>query len=153
MSLIEILALLLLLLSAGMVAAAFLQRNSVEDRRGRELRCLALASELAHARETRARMEAFQDQVANTLDQSGRAARATHRAITNIPFDILEQIPATREGARHVRRLHDVAADSVYAGLSLYARWRGQRRRAPLDAPESPAPDLLPPASKSEPTD
>ncbi len=117
-------------LTAGAVSVALTMRLLAQHARLRDdhARVIALASELAHVRSSQARLDAIQDQLADSIDASSQAVRSTHRAISDIPFAILEQIPATRAGARQVRRVHDLATDGIYAGLSLYARWRKKRR-------------------------
>nr|MBV6628781.1 hypothetical protein [Oceanococcus sp. HetDA_MAG_MS8] len=130
MPLIEILATALLLLASAVVLSlvwAHTQARELHEHQQRRVN--AFLSELAYARASQDRLDQFQDQVAASLDQGGRAARATHFALASIPFDILEQIPATRRTAQEMRRLHDLASDGVYAGLSLYAKWRRSRTR------------------------
>lgn len=99
--------------------------------RMQEVRVVAFTSELGHARVARERLESMRDDLVDSLDASSRAARATHQAIADIPFSILERIPATRDGARQVRRIHDLASDGVYAGIGQLAAWQRRRRRKP----------------------
>ena len=98
--------------------------------RNRERRVVAFASELGHARQARERMDSLQSNMAGALDASSMAVRDTHRAIADIPFSILERIPATRDGARQIRRIHDLASDGIYAGISLLAQWQKRRKNA-----------------------
>lgn len=136
--------LLSLLLSVGGLALlggwghVYLQRQKL---RAQEVRALAFASELGHTREARERLRAVQDELADSLDVSTRATRATHKAIADIPFSILERIPATRDTARQVRRIHDLTSEGVYAGISLLTQWqqagrlrRGKAAPTPTDA-------------------
>lgn len=140
-----VMLLLTLLLSAGGIAllGAWGHVHGLRQKlRAREVRALAFASELGHTREARERLRAVQDELVDTLNASTRATRATHKAIADIPFSILERIPATRDTARQVRRLHDLTSEGVYAGISLLAQWQQARRlrrgeAAPANPPQN----------------
>jgi hypothetical protein len=154
MPLIEtLLVALMILASAVVLALVWTHTLAREQHEHDQRRVNAFLSELAYARAGQERMDQFQDQVAASLDQGGRAARATHFALASIPFDILEQIPATRRTAQEMRRLHDLASDGVYAGLSLYAKWRRSRarERALREQPSANPSKLAPHPSKALP--
>lgn len=149
MPLIETLAAVLLMLgSAVVLALVWAHTQAREQHEHDQRRVNAFLSELAYARAGQERLDQFQDQVAATLDTGGRAARATHFALASIPFDILEQIPATRRTAQEMRRLHDLASDGVYAGLSLYAKWRRSRARERTLRAGASASSSMPPSAK-----
>lgn len=113
---------------AALVAGQHARQRRLQLRNA-ERRVVAFASELGHARAAQVRLDSLRDQMSDTLDASSRAVRETHRAIADIPFNILESIPATRDGARQLRRIHDLASDGIYTGISLLARWQRSRRR------------------------
>ncbi len=129
-----LIAILLLLSGPAMLWAAYTARMRRLQLRNDERRVVAFASELGHARDAQVRLEYLQDQMVDTLDASSRAIRNTHQAIADIPFSILESIPATSAGARQVRRLHDLASDGIYSGISMLARWQKSRRKRSGDA-------------------
>lgn len=66
--------------------------------------------------------------------------RATHQGIAAIPFGILEQIPATAEGAKAVREIHDEISRSVYQAISGTTRGIAGLVRGGLAGPARPRP-------------
>lgn len=118
---------LLILGTMACVPAAVAAHSRRLRLRGKEQRVVAFASELGHARQARDRLDNLQRQMADSLDSTSSKIRDTHRAISDIPFNILEQIPVTRDGAKQIRRIHDLASDGVYAGISMLARWQKRR--------------------------
>jgi len=123
------LGILLLLTGPAALLASQWVRQQRLGLRNAERRVVAFASELGHARAAQVRLDSLRDQMSETLDASSRAVRETHRAIADIPFSILESIPATRGGARQLRRIHDLASDGIYTGISLLARWQRSRKK------------------------
>lgn len=119
------------LATAGVISTLPILQARRRTLRSKEQRVVAFTSELGHARQARERLSELQRSMADSLDSSSSKIRDTHRAISDIPFDILEQIPLTRDGARQARRIHDLASDGVYAGISMLARW--QKRRIDRD--------------------
>ncbi|MGH8461143.1 MAG: hypothetical protein ACRESS_06015 [Stenotrophobium sp.] len=120
----------LLLLALGVLARAALRVPSVarlQDRlhiRSEEIR------RVAEAREQLAAAQA----VAEGAVHGGTATvRAIHKGIASIPFTILENIPATRDTTRQVRRIHDAISDGVYAGISIGNKLIGHAARSAIN--------------------
>lgn len=124
-----ILGFLLLISGPATIYGAYQMRWRRLNLRNAERRVVAFASELGHARTAQDRLDMLRNQMADTLDASSRAVRDTHRAIADIPFSILESIPLTSSGARQMRRIHDLASDGIYTGISMLARWQKIRRK------------------------
>ena len=94
-----------------------------------------------------AALEALRDtsQLAEHAIATGTAVvKEVHKGIADIPFSVLEAIPATREPAKLIRGLHDSISEGVYgaiAGLNK-AVGRELRKSVPLtdaSAPQAPA--------------
>jgi hypothetical protein len=125
--------------------------------RRRELRHRAWAAERARFLAMRT---SIADRALSTTDavQLGSSVtRVGHQAIAGIPFGILSAIPATREGSKRVKDLHDGIADAVYGGIAGVSEGLGElsRRRltgasaTPPDADESDPPGpSTPPAGR-----
>ncbi|MGI5125778.1 hypothetical protein ACQEVB_03070 [Pseudonocardia sp. CA-107938] len=98
-------------------------------------RCAAAPERLEHLRERAvhaAEAEAqLAEELAAVLDVGTTGVRDVHRAISDIPFDILGSFGATRESSERVREVHDRTADGVYdaisavnkAATSVYRAW------------------------------
>jgi len=74
------------------------------------------------------------------LTRPAEITRATHQGIAAIPFGILEQIPATAEGARAVREIHDEISRGVYQAISGTTRGLAGLVRGGLAGPARPRP-------------
>ena len=91
-----------------------------------------LRERAAHAAEAEERMA---EELAAVLDVGTSSVRDVPRAISDIPFDILGSIGATRESSERVREVHDRTADGVYdaiaavnqAATSVYRAWIKRR--------------------------
>jgi hypothetical protein len=121
-------------------AAALLVVRDVDARLAAVLeRCAAAPARLdqlreraAHAAEAEERMA---EELAAVLDVGTSGVRDVHRAISDVPFDILGSFGATRESAERVREVHDRTADGVYdaitavnkAATSVYRAWVRRR--------------------------
>jgi hypothetical protein len=102
-------------------------------------RCAAAPARLEYLRERAAHTaeaeERMAEELAEVLDAGTSGVRDVHRAIADIPFDILGSIGATRESAERVRDVHDRTADGVYdaisavnkAATSAYKAWIRRR--------------------------
>ncbi|MCE5289867.1 MAG: hypothetical protein LLG14_11570 [Nocardiaceae bacterium] len=69
-----------------------------------------------------------------SVEVTNSIVQQAHHAIANIPFGILEAIPATAPVTRVVHEIHDTIADGVYgtiSGVSRALRGAPRRRRAP----------------------
>lgn len=85
--------------------------------------------ELAQLLETHQQLAEFQN-ITETVVHSGTATvRSIHKEIANIPFEILDNIPVTRDTSRVVKGVHDVTADGVYASISLLNKQLGRKLR------------------------
>lgn len=120
--------------------AALLVVRDVETQLAAVLeRCAAAPARLADLRERAAHAaeaeERMAEELAAVLDVGTSGVRDVHRAISDIPFDILGSIGATRESAERVRDVHDRTADGVYdainavnkAATSAYKAWIRRR--------------------------
>jgi hypothetical protein len=107
--------------------AALLAVREVDGRLAAVLeRCAAAPARLdrlreraAHAAEAEERMA---EELAAVLDVGTSGVRDVHRAISDVPFDILGSFSATRDPAERVREVHDLAADGVYGAISAVNR-------------------------------
>lgn len=107
-----------LLLGLTLVLAAPLRRRLDETAR-LQYRVRVRGEELQLVRELRGQIAAGQALAENVVEGGTATVRSVHKSIANIPFTILEGIPATRDTTRVVRRIHDVVADGVYGGISI----------------------------------
>lgn len=60
--------------------------------------------------------------------------RAMHKSIANIPFSVLEAIPATRDTTKLVRGVHDLISDGVYSAVSAGNQLAGSATRRGLQS-------------------
>lgn len=74
------------------------------------------------------------------VDVGVAGAKGVHQAIASIPFGILENIPATRAGAKAVRGVHDAIAGGIYGALSAVNKEVSNRLQRPGQAANPPAP-------------
>lgn len=117
--------------------------------RGRTARrqLLALEESLRHAeaagKEQAARIAALESlrdtqQLSEHAIATGTAlVREVHKGIADIPFSVLEAIPATRGSAKALRGLHDSISEGVYGALAGLNKAVGRelRKAVPLDEP------------------
>lgn len=134
-------AILLLATTVGVVALAVLvPRRERSWRRMRQfgVRHAALTAERARLGRSRAEIVEASDGAGRAVVLPTEVTRFTHASIAAIPFTILEQIPATADTSRLVRRIHDDISRTVYDTISgtargvsgvLGSRWHGRRRR------------------------
>jgi len=74
----------------------------------------------------------------SVIDGGTAATRRVHQEIANIPFDVLESIPATRDTAKLVRGVHDLTSDGVYGTISLVNKLFGEGSRAGIRRGDKP---------------
>lgn len=104
--------------------------------------------ELAQLMETHQQLANLQS-VTETVVHTGTATvRSIHKEIANIPFEILENISATRDTTRMVKGVHDLTADGVYASITLLNRQLGKRLRKQMKL----HPPLVPRIEKHDPS-
>ncbi|MES2885275.1 MAG: hypothetical protein V4709_10750 [Pseudomonadota bacterium] len=132
----------LLLLAAALVGLA-LWRGRKAARQIKTLETDLHRAEIA-GREQAARiaaLEALRDssQLAEHAIATGTAVvKEVHKGIADIPFSVLEAIPATAKSAKLLRGLHDSISDGVYGALGNLNKAVGRelRKSVPLaDAP------------------
>lgn len=85
--------------------------------------------ELAQLMETHDQLHELQNLTESAVQSGTATIRSLHREIANIPFEILESLPATREGSRIVRGVHDLTADGVYDSITRINKRMGERLR------------------------
>jgi len=113
-----------------------------------------------------AALEALRDQqlrAEHALASSAAVVKEVHKGIADIPFSVLEAIPAARTPARALRGLHDAISDGVYGALGNLNKAVGRELRKaatlsdqpPLpDAPREPeSTSILPDTPEAEPPD
>lgn len=97
-----------------------------------------------------AALESLRDssQLAEHAIATGTAVvKEMHKGIADIPFSVLEAIPATARQAKLLRGLHDSISDGVYGALGNLNKAVGRelRKSVPLgDAPAAETPALPP---------
>ena len=151
----ELLA-VLLFISGGLLLWSVLRARRLSAR----LRALDTQLQRAEAlgQEQAARLAALEtlrdsQQLAEHAVATGTAVvKEVHKGIANIPFSVLEAIPATRAPAMALRGLHDSISDGVYGALAGLNKAVGRelRKGVPLvdvpashtAAPEEPAASL-----------
>ena len=111
-------------------------------------RLAALDEALRHAeaagREQASRMaalEALRDtqQLTEHAIATGTAVvREVHKGIADIPFSVLESIPAARTSAKALRGLHDAISDGVYGALGNLNKAVGRELRKGVPLQEAP---------------
>lgn len=129
-------------------------------------RLAALDEALRHAeaagREQASRiaaLEALRDtqQLTEHAIATGTAVvREVHKGIADIPFSVLEAIPAARTSAKALRGLHDAISDGVYGALGNLNKAVGRELRKGVPLAEAPPaaepaaePDPVPPADST----
>jgi hypothetical protein len=102
-------------------------------------RCAAAPARLEYLRERATHAveaeERMAEELAAVLDVGTSSVRDVHRAISDVPFDILGSFSATRDSSEAVREVHDRTADGVYdaitavnkAATSVYRAWIRRR--------------------------
>ena len=124
--------------------------------RRRELRHRAWAAERARFLAMRTSIADRALSTTEAVQLGSSVTRVGHQAIAGIPFGILSAIPATREGSKRVKDLHDGIADAVYGGIAGVSEGLGELSRrltgagaTPPDADESDPPGpSTPPAGR-----
>ena len=129
----------IILLAALAVATGLsLHRGMLEA--GRRLqRSRVRIDELRLAAALRAQMAAAQALTEGAVQGGTATVRAIHKGIAAIPFTILENIPATRDTTRQVRRIHDAISEGVYSGIAIGNKLLGHAARSAIRPPASSA--------------
>ncbi len=96
--------------------------------------------ELAQLLETHQQLAEIQNLTETAVHTGTATVRSIHREIANIPFDILDSIPATRDTTRVVKGVHDLTADGVYASITALNKQLGKRLRKHLKVPDKGEP-------------
>ncbi len=96
------------------------------------------------------------------MDAGVSSIKTAHHSISDIPFNILDNIPATRAGSKAVRGVHNAIAGGIYDALSAVNRGVGERLQKkagaaatlpPASSGKPPAPATAPPAPGKPRTD
>ncbi|HET7689357.1 MAG TPA: hypothetical protein VFK41_03195 [Nocardioidaceae bacterium] len=151
-------ALLAVALSALLLRVAFASLQRAEARllevRRRELRHRAWVDERHRLIAARRVIAEATSTTAGAVQLGTELTQAGHQAVAGVPFGIFEALPATREGSRKVRGVHDDIASAVYGGISAategFARLSRRRltgqdvRPRDEDGSDPPAPPTRP---------
>lgn len=130
-------------LGLGMWVAALLLVRALEAE---------LTAMTAHSAAYHDRVDALRAKIAAVDDEEARMAeeleellgagtsgvRDVHRAISDIPFDLLDTLPATRVASGRVRDVHDRTTDGVYDALSVVNKAAGGIYKAWLRRRDQP---------------
>lgn len=65
----------------------------------------------------RKRLHSAQRFTEGAVEGTTRTVEDIHRTIASVPFEVLDQIPATRDTAHIVREVHDLTSSSVYGSI------------------------------------
>lgn len=126
---------LLILLPAATAGVALLLwklRLRLHDVRMSVLRETTLREEIRIYETSRAELIAAQKVAEKSVDVGTDTVRLAHNLIAAIPFTVLENIPATREGAKAARKAHDRIAGNVYDSLTIANKLIGHGLRQTL---------------------
>ena len=77
--------------------------------------------------------------------------KEVHKGIADIPFSVLEAIPATRAPAKVLRGLHDSISDGVYGALGNLNKAVGRELRKSVPLADLPPAAALPDAQAEQP--
>lgn len=88
--------------------------------------------ELVQLLDSHTQLADVQDKTEHLIHSGTQTIRSIHREIANIPFEILNNLPATRDPSRVVRDVHDLTSDSVYSSITTLNRLMGKRLRRQL---------------------
>lgn len=127
--------LLSLLLTTGVYAMLWRRMASLART---QYRLHRRSEELRRVAEARAQLAAAQAATEFAVQGGTATVRAIHQGIAAIPFSILENIPATRDTTRQVRRIHDAIAEGVYSGITIGNKLLGHAARSAIKSPETP---------------
>lgn len=121
------LAVLALLGLVAMIAAIGTLLGVGEKVSGLVARCAAIRELLAREPEVPEvdEIDAVQEFATEAVEAGTSGVREVHRAISDIPFDVLDAIPTTRAAAQAVRQAHDGVTDGVYDAISEANRVAG----------------------------
>ena len=93
--------------------------------------------ELAQLIDTHNQLADIQDKTETLIDSGTSTLRSIHHEIANIPFEILESLPATRDTTKVVKGVHDITSDTVYASISTLNKAVGRKLRDRLKLQEN----------------
>ncbi|MGB1581542.1 MAG: hypothetical protein ACPHER_08540 [Nevskiales bacterium] len=116
---------------------------------GRQIhRCAVHQRELLQVVENHRLLQQVQQVSESLVDEGTALVRTIHKEIANIPFEILESIPSTRDTSRVVRGVHDVTSSSIYAGIATANKMLGRSLRKKMRVSDleeiAPEKEILP---------
>lgn len=109
-------------------------------------RCAVHQRELLRVIDNHRMLAGVQEFTETVVDGSTATIRSVHHEIANIPFDILEAIPATRDTTKLVRGVHDLTSDGIYGTISTVNRLLGKQLRKGMRVAEPADPGHSEPA-------
>ncbi|MGH8506192.1 MAG: hypothetical protein ACRETM_09545 [Stenotrophobium sp.] len=137
-----------LLLTAGVCAGLWRRMASLQRT---QFRLRSRCEELRRIAEAREQLAAAQAAAEIAVQGGTATVRAIHKGIAAIPFTILENIPATRDTTRQVRRIHDAISEGIYSGITIGNKLLGHAARSaikPPGVPSTPGPSKQPDGDK-----
>ncbi len=131
-------ALALLILMPLATLRSYAQEQTIRNVADGMRRSGSLLIERQKARRAQQQISGAQKIAETAIDAGTSAVRAVHFGIAEIPFGILEAVPATRDATRVVRQTHDVIANAVYGSIKGANRIAGLLARNTLTAGQRP---------------
>ncbi len=133
-----VLAIALLTVMARTTQRSYAQEQAIRDAADSMRRSGSLLIERQTASRAQQQIAGVQQIAETVIDAGTSAVRAVHFGIAEIPFGILEAVPATRDATRVVRQTHDVIANAVYGSIKGANRIAGLLARNTLTAGQRP---------------
>ncbi len=133
-----LLAVVLLTVMPLAAVRSYAQEQTIRDAADGMRRSGSLLIERQKASRAQQQISGVQQIAETVIDTGASAVRAVHFGIAEIPFGILEAVPATRDATRVVRQTHDVIANAVYGSIKGANRIAGLLARNALTAGQRP---------------
>lgn len=120
------------LLSGGAVLLYSRLRKSASSLDSEIHRAAVHQRELAQLLDSHEQLADLQGTTEEIINTGTSTIRSIHKEIANIPFEILETLPVTRDTSRVVKGVHDLTSDGVYASITSINKLVGKRLRKQL---------------------
>ncbi|TSE01982.1 hypothetical protein FOS14_00895 [Skermania sp. ID1734] len=98
----------------------------------------AYVGELSRYIDSRRTLADVADTAGAAVNLGNTVTRSSHEVIAAIPFEVLENIPATSETAKAVREVHDATAAVVYDAIGTVNQALGAALRRRLTGKDQP---------------